>query len=319
MSVDGGGTKIYASLFDDSFRPIASGRGGGVNGNVVGSAVAEASMHECIVSCLQCFTQPIVIDRLVLAMCGNRNRFVEILREYADVRAVDQLSEGHMSLLAGLRRPTGALAQSGTGSFVLVRDAEGREHSLGGYGWILGDEGSGGSIGRQGISAALHACDGTGTQTSISDLLLDTWNLRHYRELVDAVYSAPHPVHKAASACPLVCQASLLGDEAAIGICRGAGASLARQMNALLTRHPARDITVGGSAWKGSPYMYDTFRRDILAVHPGVSITRPMFEPVMGGLFFEANRRGVHLDESLLTQQYGTFLIDYTTKEDIPC
>jgi len=318
LSVDGGGTKIAAVLFDGDFNPVASGLGGGINANVVGAAAAEQSMRGCIESCLSGLSKP-VIGRLAMAMCGDQNRFLSILREYADVRDAVTLSEGHMSLLAGLRRPYGALAQAGTGSFAFVRDSDGAEHSIGGYGWIFGDEGSGGWIGRKGITAVLQAKDGLGEPTIISDILLDIWGLRHIRQLIEAVYGAPIPVMKAASACPVVCEAARRGDAVAVRICHEAGVSLARQMNALLTRHPSRDVTVGGSAWKGNLHMFGAFCRDVRAAHPGAVITLPAFEPVMGGVFLEANRRRIALDEGIVQRNYAAYRINNTAEEAISC
>jgi len=313
MSVDGGGTKILAVLFDESFRLIASGRGGGVNANVVGTAAAEISMRDCIESCLSGVEKPVLIGRLSLAMCGDKDRFLSILREHADVREVEFLSEGHMGLLAGLRKPHGALAQAGTGSFAFVREPDGQERSLGGYGWILGDEGSGGWIGRQGIAAAFRARDGLDKPSIISDLLAASWGFDHLRQAVDLVYGSPQPVMKAASACPVVCQAARQGDAVAIGICCEAGLLLARQLLALLHKYTADDVTVAGSAWKGNPHMVETFRREMQAVRPGVAVTRLAFEPVMGGVFSTAIHLGIMPDEGFLQEQFHPYIIPNNT------
>jgi len=101
----------------------------------------------------------------------------------------------------------------------------------------------------------------------------------------------------------------LAGDETAVAICREAGAELALQMSALLNRHPVCDVTVAGSVWKGNPHMFETFRDEISKTHPGIQITLPSVEPVMGGVFHEAIRRGITLDDSLIRRRFAAYIL----------
>jgi N-acetylglucosamine kinase-like BadF-type ATPase len=65
----------------------------------------------------------------------------------------------------------GIVVIAGTGSGAAGRDAAGRTVRVGGHGFLLGDEGGGYWIGREGVRAALRAADGTGPPTALIDVV----------------------------------------------------------------------------------------------------------------------------------------------------
>ena len=65
----------------------------------------------------------------------------------------------------------GIVVIAGTGSGAAGRAADGRTLRVGGHGYLLGDEGGGYWIGRQAVSAALRAADGTGPATALTALV----------------------------------------------------------------------------------------------------------------------------------------------------
>src|SRR5690606_35162334 len=88
----------------------------------------------------------------------------------ADVVAV--VSDGEIALHGALRGGPGILVIAGTGSVAYGRGEDGRVERCGGWGMVVGDEGSGYQTGRAGLRAALHAVDGRGAPTELlTDLL----------------------------------------------------------------------------------------------------------------------------------------------------
>ena len=79
---------------------------------------------------------------------------------------------------------------AGTGSIALGRDQTGRQARTGGWGHIVGDEGSGFDIGRRALQAVLRAADGRGPQTTLQEALLRAWGLASPPELMGRVYPA---------------------------------------------------------------------------------------------------------------------------------
>lgn len=83
---------------------------------------------------------------------------------------------------------SGVLVTAGTGSIAFGRNDVGEEARSGGWGWLLGDEGSGWWIGREAVRAALAEWESSGPATKISQLLLDTFELENVYDVISKVY-----------------------------------------------------------------------------------------------------------------------------------
>ena len=134
------------------------------------------------------------------------------------------------------------IAISGTGSIVLGRDASGREARAGGWGPILGDEGSGYHIGLGALRAVLGTRDGTGAATALSRSLLGAVNLTDWGELIPTVQTGAISRQEIAALCPVVFAAAKEGDLVAGEIVERAGAALGSQVAAVI-----RALGMGGS------------------------------------------------------------------------
>ena len=84
---------------------------------------------------------------------------------------------------AGLYDEPGILIWSGTGSYAIARGADGQLARVGGRGYAFSDEGSGYDLVRKAIVAALHALDGRGRETLLTDLLTDAFDAREPQRL----------------------------------------------------------------------------------------------------------------------------------------
>ena len=127
---------------------------------------------------------------------------------------------------------------AGTGSIALGRDPTGHQARTGGWGHIVGDEGSGYDIGRRALQAILQAADGRGPQTSLQAALLRAWELATPLDLIARVYPAQSKV-----VVPEVADVARLVFEQA-----AAGDPVARRIVAPGGQRPDRGCTGGGSA-----------------------------------------------------------------------
>src|SRR6185437_6227673 len=78
---------------------------------------------------------------------------------------------------------------AGTGSIAVGRNAAGVAARVGGWGHLLGEEGSGYAIGSAALNAAVRAADGRGEPTSLLQRILATWGLSAAPELIPYVYA----------------------------------------------------------------------------------------------------------------------------------
>ena len=128
----------------------------------------------------------------------------------------------------------GLLLIAGTGSIALGRGEDGREARTGGWGTLLGDEGSGYDIGLSALRAAARATDGRGRPTDLLARLLAELGLARPEELIRWASGARKTA--VAALAPSVCELAAQGDEVAAEIVAAVVASLAAHVDALLAR-----------------------------------------------------------------------------------
>ncbi len=130
---------------------------------------------------------------------------------------------------------SGVLLAVGTGTMLWGRDPKGREFRVGGWGGLLGEEGSGYWLGLEGLRAVVRAADHRDPETLLSSVLLDALSLGDAQELVPWVAGASK--REVGVLAPLVLRAAADGDA-------GAAAIRGRGIEAL-----ASHLTVAREAW----------------------------------------------------------------------
>lgn len=313
MGVDGGGSKLVSILFDQDLNLISTGGGGSINLNFATLDEVKASMVQSITKCLpEGFKEP--IQCCCITMPGPADLYIKLLSDFCPVLEQKSLSEGTICLLAGIQKQKGIVALSGTGSGVFnIIDPEHLTH-LGGWGALIGDEGSGFDIGCKGMRAAIHSYDTRGPKTILEEWIQSYFQAEDFLDVRRIIYQYPSFRSVIAKLCLLVLKAANQGDEVAKEIMQEAGSDMAKQVLSIMRRDlissDRPDIVVSGSVWKGNPIMLDTFRQDVLKEHPTVNIWKPLFEPVVGSAVYIAYRLYHEIDSKIsdkLKQQFVQF------------
>lgn len=121
----------------------------------------------------------------------------------------------------------GAVVAAGTGAVALAVDAAGRSAVRDGWGFILGDDGSGYAVGRAGLRAALlHAEGRAGGSPALAARARDRFG--ELASLPAVVHTDPHPSRLVATFVPDVVAAAEEGDAMSLAILQAAGRALAR-------------------------------------------------------------------------------------------
>jgi glucosamine kinase len=156
----------------------------------------------------------------------------------------------------------GIVVSAGTGSVAVGRDRAGKQHRIGGYGWQMGDEGSGYAIGRAALGAVSRAADGRSPRTALSARVLDASRSEAFDDLIRwAAGASPAEV---ASLAPHVLDVAAHGDPLAQGICDYAARELTQLAVCLV---PAMDVQppVGVALTGGLLSSEGPLRRSVLA------------------------------------------------------
>lgn len=234
LGVDGGGTKTLAVVVDAAGRERGRGMAGGANYNALGLAAALANLHAAIQAALNAAhaTPPIAAAWIGLAGVDRPADRELLLPHLTPLARAVHLSNDAELALSALPSGAGIALIAGTGSIALGRDPAGATARAGGWGHLLGDEGSGYDIGRRAVQAALRAADGRGPATSLLPRILAHWEL----PAADAVLTRVYPVGDKtvlAALAPLVLDAAADGDPVARAIIGRAAAELATAARAV--------------------------------------------------------------------------------------
>lgn len=191
LGVDGGGTKTTAVLVDDAGVERGRGDAGSGNQSGVGFDAAVANIYAAVtMAAAQANTTP-PFARAWVGLAGvdrpaDIARFLLPLRELSAAARVTNDAE---LLLSALDGAIGVALIAGTGSISFGLDPHGTRARAGGWGWRIGDEGSGYLLGIGALRAATQAADGRGPQTALLASILTAWHLAQPSDLIGAVYS----------------------------------------------------------------------------------------------------------------------------------
>jgi len=119
----------------------------------------------------------------------------------------------------------GVIVTSGTGSIAYGRNEDGDEERAGGWGWVLGDEGSGWWIGREAIRALLYSSEG-GPDTVLRKSVLEEFAVDSPHDLLTIVYNQNFERTRISDLSPLVTHAAAEGDPVSRKILYRAGRKL---------------------------------------------------------------------------------------------
>jgi N-acetylglucosamine kinase-like BadF-type ATPase len=212
-------------------------------------------------------------------------RFVREIVRPARIRVVPDYVT---NLLGASRGGPGVVVVAGGGSVAYGRTADGREATAGGFGYLLGDEGGGFDIGRRAIAAAIHAHDGRGPWTELTQIVCKAFGVSDLADIKRIVYVPQIPRERIAGLVPAVVRAAEAEDGVARSILSGAGRDLGHLALAVTRRlfdsGKKVDVYPTGGVFAAGGYVNEPFGAE-LAVHcPLARIRPPQGSPLSGAL-----------------------------------
>lgn len=234
LGVDGGGSKTLAVIVNERGEELGRGLAGGANYNTIGVEETIKHIEAAIAQAARMAHCQLPLRKAWLGLAGiDRKADYDLLfPRLCSLAETVRLTNDAELLLAALKVPVGVVLISGTGSIALGHDANGRKSRAGGWGHILGDEGSGYAIAQQALQAVVRASDGRGPQTALRERILRAWNLQTTDELIGEVYGEPDKA-KIASLSSAVMLTARAGDQVAAAIVNQAARELALAVNAV--------------------------------------------------------------------------------------
>lgn len=205
---------------------------------------------------------------------------------YASAR-IQVRDDAYIALRAAVPQGDGVVAIAGTGSIVYAQHGE-RGYRCGGYGYLLGDDGSGFTIGSAGISHLLRSYDGRVPRDELVEALEAHLEARDLESVLQAVYRSAHPVGTVAAAARVVLDVAQAGERSATKIVQTAALALGELVKSVIKRAglvgtPAPIVLAGGLLQTNSLLTYLLETR-LLNEHPNMPVTKGAAEPCLGAL-----------------------------------
>ena len=291
LGIDAGGTKTVCLLADDQGHVISSARSTGANLQAVGELQVEKVLHDVMEHAVG--ERDIVPAAICLGIAGvdrpdDRAIVHGIMKRIGFKARLLIVNDALVALEAGAPGQAGVVIISGTGSISYGRNTAGEAARSGGWGYVLGDEGSGYWIGRAALRAVLRAADHRGPRTLLTQMLLDHFAVAQPQALLHTVYHNHLSPAAIGALATCVQTAFREGDPAAIGILRGAageleGAALSVARRLELTGEEFTFVLSGG-IFRAVPWLEQELARRLPVTAPR-SVTRLLDrEPAEGAV-----------------------------------
>jgi N-acetylglucosamine kinase-like BadF-type ATPase len=198
------------------------------------------------------------------------------------------VNDALVALVAAVGEEPGVVIVCGTGSICYGRNERGLAARAGGWGYILGDEGSGYWIGRRALAAAVREVDGRGPRTALTDDVLAHFGVPDAAGLVRIVYNREVPRANVATLGPTVQRARDRGDAVAMQILERAAEELslaaASVASRLEMRGDAFPFILAGGMFRIVPSLVEQLRPRLLEVAPRADVRPLTVEPASGAV-----------------------------------
>lgn len=205
------------------------------------------------------------------------------------------------NLLGASAGQPGIVVIAGGGAVAYGITEDGHSWAAGGWGYAMGDEGSGYNIGKAAVNGVFRALDGRDPPTQLVDHILRHFQVATPVELKYAILAGGIGFQDIANLPPLVARIAARGDTTAQRILQEAGQHLAEAViavaRALKMPGTAANVYLTGGLIQETHYLVPALRDAVWQVLPQASFHRPAFEPVVGTLFLACRELGRPIDD----------------------
>ena len=304
LGIDGGGSKTVCVLMNDLCQVLGRGETGPSNYQSIGIEATLQSIQSAIHNAVEAaiITNTVNIDAICLGLAGiGRAADIEVVKglvqQLQDNKSLPITwalqpanivicNDALIALVGGIGQPVGIVVAAGTGSIVFGRNHQGHIKRVGGWGYILGDEGSAYKIALAGMNAALKSYDGREISTSLLEDFKQHLDLESIEDLIEVVYRREWGVKQIAALAPIIDFAAASGDIVANIIIDDAVKELVKAtstvIDAIFTADSVLEVVTTGSLWHGRCKIHERFAASIVKKFPNVNVIFPRYEPAYG-------------------------------------
>ncbi|WP_155592596.1 N-acetylglucosamine kinase [Lysinibacillus cavernae] len=310
IGVDGGGTRTRAVIGTKNGEVLAFVEGAGTNMKSTPPDVVRQEILKILAQLLQkAGLTKSDVSMIFLCVAGG-DRYVDIARweKWVDTIfsgttcKVKITNDAVAALTSGTFTQEGLVVIAGTGSIVYAVEKNHHVSRVGGWGHLLGDEGSGYYIGQEALRAIAQQYDVLGSNGDVfADTILEQLAISDPTEIITLIYEHPQPRVCIASIARTVLRLAEQNNERAKDIIEKAVIYLVQLIQTMLKKEPQVSnfpIVICGGLF-GNLYFVQCFQEKLQQATIHNRLILPEVPPVIGafinGLFCE----GIQMTEAL--------------------
>ncbi len=291
---DCGATNSECAVADFDGKIIITLTGGPANFLVIGTDAASENILSLINECKEKLNfgyseiKSIVIGAAGAGRNDDAKKLQNSLQKSAgkngiSLNLITVVSDAHIALEGAFPKKPGSILIAGTGSIIYGKDNDGNIYRAGGFGRIIGDEGSGFSIGRKALQRVAKYYDGYGENSDIISMLSRKYEINSSEQLISKVYKENFDI---ASVAELVIEAASKDDLIALNILEEETDEIIQQLKALKKKMEVDKLNVsfvGSLLINGNTYS-DMLLKKIKFYLPTTTVVKPQHTPLEGAI-----------------------------------
>ncbi|KAA0548416.1 hypothetical protein FZW96_07530 [Bacillus sp. BGMRC 2118] len=293
IGFDGGGTKTTCVIGDASGRIIGSAVGDSTNLKSRPEKVVREVIHDLMAEVLKLGNAS--VDQLTgvfVSTAGgdreeDRKRWTQWILDFGvNPKQINVENDAVGALASGTKAKNGIVLIAGTGSIAYsVRSDIGKTTRVGGWGYLLGDEGSGYSIGNHALKMILRSFDGRDEKKeAITEHILNHLGLERPEQLITFIYEDPYPRKVIASIAKHVIFLAEQNEQHATVIIQHAMDQLIELVSSIVRQdevHATLPLVISGGLFQ-SAYFRKVFEQSMRMKGYTLPIIVPKYPPVVG-------------------------------------
>ncbi|HEV3153564.1 MAG TPA: BadF/BadG/BcrA/BcrD ATPase family protein [Candidatus Baltobacteraceae bacterium] len=287
VGVDAGGTTTVAALSQDG-EVLRTVSGPAANPSICGVENAGSIIGDLIVSALDgALPHAIFVGAAGAGRDDVASAICSALESRFGGARVAVRDDAYIALRAAVPQGDGAVIVAGTGSIgFAIRGGE--EFRSGGYGYLLGDDGSGFAIGSAALRTVLRALDDRAPRDEFVQTLIDELGTADSSQILSRVHGENGGVARVSSLAPLVLQIANGGDRTANRIVQNAALELGDLAKSLVKRagltESGAPLVLAGSLLTSNSLLTFLLETRLKNDLPSMPVFKSAAEPYAGAL-----------------------------------
>ncbi len=308
LGIDGGATHSHGVAIAVDGRVLASVSAGSLNFFGSGLPQARASLAQLLEALEQALPRGTPCRHAVIGCAALFSEATPREKEGlcaglplpGSTRVVSDSQTAHFGATLG---DPGVVVIAGTGSMVLARGDSGRWAQVGGWGHLLGDEGSAHWIARESVQAAIASSESRGPDTELGSIICQFFGVNSLPDLIPILYDSLASKDRFADLARFLSEGGCDGDAVFQGILGRAGVELALQAAAAIRSagfegNPVPIFLIGSVLTKNRQ-VREAFVTHLQAVRP-VRIETPHLPPTLGAAAMALGDAGIPLTSEVV-------------------